>query len=88
MAVAGRLNVFLGADTAAFTSKLDRAEEVAPAGPDKLRVAVPKDLARAILAEVEPLPEHLAGAIWLGFLRGMIARAGGAPMHMHEPGRA
>ena len=67
---------------------LERAEEVAPAGPDQLRVAVPKDLAKAFLAEVEAAPEDLAGAVWLGFLRGLIARAGGAPVHVHEVGAA
>ena len=67
---------------------LDRAEEFAPSDPGKLRVAVPRTLAQAILAEVEPLPEALAGATWAGFLRGMVAQAGGAPVHVHDAGRA
>ncbi len=67
---------------------LDRAEEVAPVVVGHFRVALPKDLARAILTEVEPLPEALAGATWAGFLRGMVAQAGGAPVHVHESGRA
>ena len=67
---------------------LARVEEFAPAEPGQLRVAVPKALARAFLAEVEPLPETLAGAAWAGFLRGMVAQAGAAPVHVHESGRA
>ncbi len=45
---------------------LDRAEEFAPAGPGQLHVAVPRALAKAFLAEIEPLPENLAGAAWSG----------------------
>ena len=67
---------------------LGRAEEAAPVEAGQLRVAVPKDLARAILVEVDALPEDLAGAVWTGFLRGQIAQAGGAPVHCHESGRA
>ena len=67
---------------------LDRASELAPAEPGQLRVAVPKDLARAFMAEVEALPENLAGAAWIGFLRGLVAQAGGAPVHCHTAGRA
>ncbi len=67
---------------------LDRASEFAPAEPGQLRVAVPRTLAQAILAEVEPLPEDLAGATWAGFIRGMVAQAGGAPAHIHHGGRA
>ncbi len=36
---------------------IEQAEKVAPAEPGQLHVAVPKDLARAILAEVDALPE-------------------------------
>ena len=67
---------------------LERADEVAPAGPGQLRVAVSKDTARSFLAEVDAAPEHLAGAVWLGFLRGMVAQAGGAVVHVHDSGRA
>lgn len=67
---------------------LDRAEEVAPAGPGQLLVAVPKDLAKALLAEVEAAPVDLAGAVWTGFLRGLIAKAGGAPVVVHDSGTA
>ena len=67
---------------------LDRAEEFAPAEAGQLYVAVPKDLAKAFLAEVDALPEDLAAPIGAGFLRGMIAQAGGAPGHVHDSGRA
>ncbi len=67
---------------------LKRAEEVLPMETGKLRVAVPRALAKALLAEVEPLPEALAGATWAGLIRGQIARAGGEAVHVHESGRA
>ena len=70
---------------------LEVASEFAPADhavARGYRVELSKELARAILAEVEPLPEDLAGATWLGFLRGMVAQAGGAPVHVHDAGRA
>lgn len=67
---------------------LERVAEDVPAGPGQLRVAVKKDLAKEFLAEVELLPEDLAGAAWLGFLRGLVAQAGGAPVHVHHGGRA
>ncbi len=67
---------------------LDRAAEAAFPEAGHLRVAIPKDLAKAILAEVEALPEHLACAAWAGFIRGLIAQAGGAPVHVHGGGTA
>ena len=67
---------------------LDRAEEVLPIESGQLRVAVPKELARTIAAETEALPENLFGAIWVDFLRGMVAKAGGAPVHIHDGGTA
>ena len=67
---------------------LDRAKEVAPVVAGQLRVAVPRALGKAILAEVDALPENLAGAAWIGFLRGMVAQAGGAPVHVHDGGVA
>ncbi|MEE8286977.1 MAG: hypothetical protein V3R72_09810 [Gammaproteobacteria bacterium] len=67
---------------------LEVAEEIARSVPGQLRVSVPKDVGRAFLAELDALPEHLTGAIWRGFLRGMIAQAGGGPVHVHEEGRA
>ena len=67
---------------------LDRAEEFAPAGSGQIRVAVSKDTARSFLAEVDVAPENLAAATWLGFLRGMVARSGGALVRVHEVGRA
>ena len=67
---------------------LERAEEVAPAEPGQLRVAVPKDLAKAFLSGLDALPADLAGAAWAGFLRGLVAKAGGAPVHVHDGGRA
>ena len=67
---------------------LERASEFAPVDRGQLRVAVPRTLAKHFLAVVDTLPEHLAGAAWAGFLRGMVAKAGGAPVHVHESGRA
>ena len=67
---------------------LGRAEEVAPAGPGQLHVAVSKDLAKEFLAVVEPLAEDLAGAAWAGFIRGQIAQAGGEVVCVHEGGSA
>ena len=67
---------------------LDRASELAPAEVGALRVAVSKDLGRALLAEVERVPDPLAAATWLGFLRGLVAQAGAAPVHVHDAGRA
>ena len=67
---------------------LDRAKDFAPAGPGQLHLAVSKDLARTIAAEVNAQPADLAGATWLGFLRGLVAQAGAAPVHVHESGRA
>ena len=67
---------------------LGRADEVAPAAAGQFRVAVPRDLAKPFLAVVDTLPEHLAAATWTGFLRGMVAKAGAAPVHVHDGGRA
>ena len=67
---------------------LHRVKELAPEANGRLRVAIPKDLARAILAETETLPENLAGATWIGFMRGMVAQAGDVVMNIHEGGRA
>ncbi len=67
---------------------LAQAAEVAPPEAGQLRVSLPKALAKAFLAELDALPENLAGAAWTGFLRGMIAQAGGPPVHCHESGRA
>ena len=64
------------------------ADEFAPSEAGQLRVAVSKDVAKAFLAELNSLPEHLAGAAWAGFVRGMVAQAGGAPVHVHNVGRA
>ena len=64
------------------------AEEVIPSKAGQLRVAVSKDRGLAFLAELDALPEELAGAAWAGFLRGMAAHAGGAPAHVHSGGRA
>ncbi len=67
---------------------LERAEEVLPIESGQLRVAVPKELARAIAAETEGLPENLSNVTWAGFLRGMVAKVGGAPVHIHHGGTA
>ena len=67
---------------------LDRIEEAAPVTAGRLRVAVPSDLARDVLAETGMLPENLAGATWIGFMRGMVAQAGDVVMNIHEGGRA
>ena len=70
---------------------LNRAREVLPVDGGQLRVAVSIEVAKAIRAETDRLPEHLSGPTWLGFLRGTIAKAGmesGGPVHVHEGGRA
>ena len=67
---------------------LEVAEEIAPAPSETVRVAVSRYTGKQFLAVVDSLPEHLTGAIWSGFLRGMAAHAGGAPVHVHEEGRA
>ena len=67
---------------------LVRAKDFAPAGPGQLHLAISKDLAKVITAEVEAAPEDLAAATWLGFLRGLVAQAGGAPAHVHQGGTA
>ena len=67
---------------------LETANEFAPAEPGHLRLAVSIPLAHAILAEVEAAPKDLAGATWLGFLRGLVAQAGGEPVHIHHAGAA
>ncbi len=46
------------------------AEEFAPSEAGQLRVAVSKDIGRAFLAELNALPEHLAGAAWSGLGHG------------------
>ena len=64
------------------------AEELAQLAIGQTRIVVSIDRGRAFLAELDSLPEHLAGAAWNGFLRGMIAQSGGAPVQVHEGGRA
>ena len=59
------------------------AEDFAPPGPGQFHLAISKDLAKAFAAEVEPLPETLAAAAWLGFVRGLIAHTGGELVHVH-----
>ena len=54
---------------------LEVAEEIAPAPSETVRVAVSKDTGKKFLAVVDSLPEHLAGAAWLGFVRGLVAQA-------------
>ena len=67
---------------------LDRAKDFAPPGAGQRHLGISKDLARAFVTEVEAAPEEVAGAIWAGFLRGLAAKAGGAPVHVHQVGRA
>ena len=64
------------------------AKEIARSVPGHFRVAVSKPLGKAILAEIDSLPEPEAAAAWMGFIRGLIAQAGAAPVHVHESGRA
>ena len=64
------------------------AEELAQLATGQTRIVVSKDRGRAFLAELDALPEELTGAAWAGFIRGMIAQAGGAPVHVHQVGRA
>ncbi len=90
------------AEHAAFLRGFDLAQPPGPDDADALRVAkefaetatgqtrvvISKDLGATFLAELDSLPEHLAGAAWCGFIRGMAAHADGAPVHVHEEGRA
>ena len=64
------------------------ARELAETATVQTRVVISKDLGRAFLAELDSLPEHLAGAIWAGFIRSMTAHAGGAPVLVHGVGQA
>ena len=70
------------------TDALEVAEEVMPSEVGQTRLAVSKPLAKTFLAEIDGLPEELAGAAWAGFIRGMVAQAGGAPVHVHKTGEA
>ena len=67
---------------------IEVARDFAPPGPGQIHLAISKDLATAIVAEVEASPEDLAAATWLGFFRGLAAHAGAAPVHVHDGGRA
>ncbi len=67
---------------------LAAAEELAQRATGQTRIVVSIDCGRAFLAELDALPEHLAGAAWSGFLRGMIAQAGGRAAHVHGVGQA
>ena len=67
---------------------LQVAEQLAETATGQTRVVISVDRGRAFLAELDALPEALAGAAWVGFIRGMAAHAGDAPVHVHESGRA
>ena len=67
---------------------LARANEVAPPKAGQRCLAISKDRAKAIVAEVEALPDNLSTATWVGFLRGLVAKTSGAPVHVHQGGRA
>ena len=67
---------------------LKAAQEFAENVTGQTRVVIDKDLGAAFLAELDSQPEHLAGAAWAGFLRGMIAQAGGGAVVIHEEGTA
>ena len=64
------------------------AQEFAENVTGQTRVVISRDRGLAFLAELDALPEDLAGAAWAGFLRGMAAHADDAPVHVHESGRA
>ena len=71
--------------------ELDAIKHVREFGPDECemtRVAISKSTGKKFLAIVDSLPDELTRATWCGFLRGMIAKAGGAPVHVHDGGRA
>ena len=67
---------------------IDRAEEFAPSDDGQLRLAVSKEVGAAFVVELDRLPGGLAAAAWLGFLRGLASKSGGAPVHVHQLGRA
>ena len=74
-----------GADDA---DALRVAQELAENVTGQTRVVISKDRGLAFLDVIDSLPEELAGAAWAGFVRGMVAQAGGAPVHVHAGGRA
>ncbi len=57
-------------------------------GGGGLRIAVPKDAAIACADATEGLPENLSSATWIGFVRGMVAKAGGEALYLHQGGTA
>ena len=67
---------------------LAAAEELAQLATGQTRIVVSIDCGRAFLAELDGLPVHLTGAAWSGFLRGMVAQAGGGAVHIHGAGMA
>ena len=66
---------------------IKRAREFGPARSEA-HVAVSIPTAKKFLTVLDSLPEDLAGAAWLGFFRGMVAKSGGALVYVHHGGRA
>ncbi len=64
------------------------SSKVAPPGGGGLRIAIPEDAAVAVVEITGGLPENLSSATWIGFVRGMIAKAGGKAVYIHESGNA
>ncbi|MCZ6858926.1 MAG: hypothetical protein O7I42_01365 [Alphaproteobacteria bacterium] len=64
------------------------AEQRAETATGQIRVVISVDRGLAFLAELDSLPEDLAGAVWAGFWRGMVAHAGGETVHVHDGGKA
>ena len=71
--------------------EIDAIKHVREFGPDDselTRVAISKSTAKKFMAEIDALPEDLAGASWCGFLRGLVAQAGGEVAYVHHGGTA
>ncbi len=64
------------------------SRKVGPPGGGGLRIAIPEEAAISVVDATEGLPENLSSATWIGFVRGMVAKAGGEAVYLHEGGTA
>ena len=67
---------------------LRAAQELAQTATGQTKVVISVENGRAFLAELDSLPEYLAGAAWAGLIRGLAAHAGAAPVVVHGSGTA
>ena len=67
--------------------ELDAIKHVREFGPDECemtRVAISKSTGKKFLAIVDSLPDQLTRAVWVGFIRGLVAQAGGEVAYVHD----